>query len=136
MFSPFLRPSIIKRDANFACELFFYDIFFKGLNDFSTASQANASVKVFAYSLKTSTGTLCKHLFTNHIKDWISECARLEIPITAQKAVDAINAYQGTRPTSKTPRPQFTSGNFIDALVEFIVATDQVHFEDSTLFYF
>jgi len=26
----------------------------------------------------------------------------------------------------ETPRPQFTSGHFIDALVEFIVATDQV----------
>jgi hypothetical protein len=45
--------------------------------------------------------------------------------------VDAINAYHGTRPTSKTLRPQFTSGNFIDALVEFIVATDQVCLKDS-----
>jgi hypothetical protein len=34
MFSPFLRPSIIKRDVNSACELFFMIFFQKGLKGF------------------------------------------------------------------------------------------------------
>lgn len=80
------------------------------------------------YGSSTSTGTLRKHLFTYHIEDWLSECKKLQIRITAKDALAAIAAFQGTRTESQTqPRPKFTQGHFVDALAEFIVATDQVY---------
>ena len=80
------------------------------------------------YGSSTSTGTLRKHLFSYHIKDWLSECEKLQIRITAKDALAAIAAFQGTRTESQTQqRPKFTQEHFIDALAEFIVATDQVN---------
>ena len=80
------------------------------------------------YGSSTSTGTLRKHLFTNHIKDWLSECEKLQIRITAKDALAAIAAFQGTRTQTQTQhRQKFTQECFVDALAEFIVATDQVY---------
>jgi hypothetical protein len=100
---------------------------------FSSTSQTDATFNVVAYSGNTSTGTLRKHLYQNHIKDWLGECKRLDITITAQEALDAIAKHRGIKPGSQTSRPQFTSERFINALAEFIVATDQVSFK---AFYF
>jgi hypothetical protein len=61
-----------------------------------------------------------------HIKDWLAGCERLGISITAKEAMEAIAAFRGVTPNSQTPRPLFTSEHFINALAEFIVATDQV----------
>ena len=69
---------------------------------------------------------MCRHLLSDHLKDYLAECERLHIPITTQDATHTIVTSQGINPNIETPRPQFTSGHFIDALVEFIVATDQV----------
>src|SRR5258708_14613662 len=79
------------------------------------------------YGKKTSTTTLCKHLFTAHIDKWIAECKKHGIAIIAKEAIKAIAAHQGVRPDTYTqPRPQFTPARFMDYLVEFIVAIDQV----------
>jgi hypothetical protein len=91
---------------------------------------------VVVYSKKTSTATLRRHLFSAHIKDWLAECERLGISITAKEAVEAITAFQGIRPNTQTPRPQFTSERLINALAEFIVATDQVCLKALYLFIF
>ena len=67
------------------------------------------------------------HDKSTHINEWTAECKRLGISITAKDAIDAIAAYQGIRLDTQTQsRPQFTPVRFINALVEFIVATDQV----------
>ena len=80
------------------------------------------------YSKKTSNTGLRKHLLSSdHIDRWIAECKRLGISITAKEAVEAITAHQGvTSDYQSLPRPQFTPERFIDALAQFIVATDQV----------
>ena len=80
------------------------------------------------YKKTSSTTTLRNHLLTKpHIDAWIAECKRLGIQITAQNAVEAIAAHQGVAPDYQaSPRPQFTQEHFIDAIAEFIVATDQV----------
>jgi hypothetical protein len=85
------------------------------------------------YGKKTSTTTLRKHLFsvardkTTHINEWIAECKKLSITITAKEAIEAIAAHQGIRLDTQTQsRPQFTPACFINALAEFITATDQV----------
>jgi hypothetical protein len=65
---------------------------------------------------------------------WIDKCQELKITITAKDALEAIAVHQGFTLDSQTqPRPQFTSARFIDALAEFIVATDQVRLK---AFYF
>lgn len=91
------------------------------------------------YGSSTATGTLRKHLFSCHIQDWLSECKKLQIRITAKDALAAIIAFQGTRNESHTQqRPKFTQEHFINALAEFIVATDQVYsyfFHAFLLFY-
>jgi hypothetical protein len=85
------------------------------------------------YGKKTSTTTLRKHLFsiardkTTHIDEWTAECKRRGITITAKEAIEAIAAHQGIRLDTQTQsRPQFTPARFINALAEFITATDQV----------
>jgi hypothetical protein len=71
------------------------------------------------------------------MKLWLGECKRLNITITARDALEAIAAFQGVRFESQTqPRPQFTPTNFINALAEFIVATDQVRLKHLIYFTF
>jgi hypothetical protein len=92
-----------------------------------SSDQSNGRHTVRKYSGTSSTGTLRKHLYTHHIQDWISECERLQIRITAKDAVAAIAAFQGTQVQTPTQqRLKFTQDHFIDALTEFIVANDQV----------
>jgi hypothetical protein len=79
------------------------------------------------YGKSTSTGVLRKHLYIHHMEEWLVECARLKISIKAKEALEAIAAFQGVKPGSQTQqRQQFTQEHFIKALIEFIVATDQV----------
>lgn len=85
------------------------------------------------YGKTTSTSVLRRHLFSigrdkvTHIDEWIAECSRRNITITAKEALEAIAAHRGIRPETQTQsRPQFTQTRFINSLVEFIVATDQV----------
>ena len=85
------------------------------------------------YGKKTSTTTLRRHLFsiardkTTHINEWIAECNRLGVTITAKDAVEAIAAHQGITPETQTQtRQQYTPTRFINALAVFITATDQV----------
>jgi hypothetical protein len=84
--------------------------------------------------------TLCNHLLSKpHIDIWIAECKRLDIQITAQHAAEVIAAHQGVPFDRQASfRPQFTQEHFLDAIAEFIVATDQVEsfFLNIFLFYY
>jgi len=108
--------------------------FLKELKDiFRSRAENNPSFIPVQYGKKTSTTTLRRHLFsvahdkTTHINEWTAECERRGISITAKEAVEAIAVHQGIRPNIQTQsRPQFTPTRFINALAEFIVATDQV----------
>ena len=107
------------------------------LRGFRSALEINSARKVAAYGQKTSTTTMRKHLYSSHIEVWLAECERLSVTIVAKDALEAIAAYRGVRTESQTsPRPQFTSARFIDALAEFIVATDQVCLQCFALFCF
>jgi hypothetical protein len=87
------------------------------------------------YGAKTSVSILRRHLFTCHIEDWLAGCEKHKLAITAKEALEAIAAFKGTQPESQAQqRPHFTPEAFVDALAEFIVATDQVYLK--LLFYF
>ncbi|KAJ2922050.1 hypothetical protein H1R20_g15043, partial [Candolleomyces eurysporus] len=83
------------------------------------------------YSKKSGTGTLRCHLYANHRDDWVAECDRRGIKITAKKAQKHVSAYraaQRNQPalgSSGLNIPEYTYDGFIDMLVDFIVADDQ-----------
>ena len=85
------------------------------------------------FSIKTGTGTLRRHLFENHADLWISGCDTLHIPITAKEAQSTLTDYrnrQGQPSADNSKQPnlgrKFSQEAFVDAIVEFIVADDQV----------
>ncbi|KAH9920264.1 hypothetical protein B0H21DRAFT_668206, partial [Amylocystis lapponica] len=87
------------------------------------------------YGLGTGTGPLRRHLYERHADDWISRCDQLHIPITAKEAQPAVADYrrrQGQNNTSTSHSGQpvlrrpFSNEAFVDAIIEFIVADDQV----------
>jgi hypothetical protein len=92
-----------------------------------------ARKKTSTFSLKTGTGVLRKHLYEHHADSWIEGCDKLRIPITAKDAQRAVLDYRrrngqasaNTAEDSKTRRP-FSHEAFVDAIIEFIVADDQV----------
>lgn len=76
-------------------------------------------------------------MYTYHIENWIAECERLKLTIRAKGALEAIAAFQGTQLEPQVQqRPQFTPEHFMDALAEFIIATDQVYFNFILFFAF
>jgi hypothetical protein len=82
------------------------------------------------FSSTTSTSNLRKHLFTDHIEKWITSCEKLNIVITATAAVEAIRQFRKEPATTslESERLQYSKEAFNDAVVDFIVGDDQVHF--------
>ncbi|KAI0039264.1 hypothetical protein FA95DRAFT_1504405, partial [Auriscalpium vulgare] len=93
----------------------------------------DASHKVSAFSTGTATGTLRRHLYTEHLPDWVRVCDESKIKITAAEALPFVNAHRESVQPGRLqdagkpgiPRKKFTNEAFVDALVEFIVADDQ-----------
>jgi hypothetical protein len=84
--------------------------------------------KVIPYAMTTSVGTLRRHLYTIHPKEWSAQCKARGIPITAKSALKALAEFYGVELESQDQlRPQFSPERFVDALVEFIVANDLVN---------
>ena len=71
-----------------------------------------------------------KHLFTDHIEQWVSICDDLKIPITAAGALPSVRKFRNEPADASTPLesecPEYSKAAFVDALVEFIVGDDQV----------
>ena len=67
------------------------------------------------------------HLANNHIDEWISELKKKNLTVTAKAGLKALASHQGeTLDPQIPPRPSYSSELFVDTLVDFIVATDQV----------
>lgn len=97
---------------------------------------AHAHVRATEFSLKTSTGVLRKHLYEHHADAWVAGCDKLQIPITAKEALSVVSDYrrrQGQPTTGsadsdqRKDRQPFSQEAFVNAIVEFIVADDQVY---------
>jgi hypothetical protein len=88
----------------------------------------NRAYRVHHYSLSTGTGTLRNHLIKCHRDKWVSECKRLNITIKAEAGLEALALHEGENPKTEASRPSYSSELFINALTDFIVATDQVFF--------
>ena len=94
------------------------------------AHNTNPSHHISDFGLTTSTSGLWKHLFTDHIEDWVASCDDLKIPITAAAAVEAVCKFRKEPATTslESERPQYSKEAFIDAIVYFVVGDDLVCF--------
>jgi len=96
----------------------------------------NSHVKVQPFKNTTGTTVLRAHLANEHIENWVETCDKFKISITAQVAQKAVNAYRQRRgqpqeasSRSEGPVPhvrEYSREAFVDAIVEWIVADDQV----------
>jgi hypothetical protein len=87
------------------------------------------------YSESSSSSTPRTHLLKLHSEEWIEACDQRKIPITARGAEEAVREYRsrhgGTTPDirkGKPTRKPFTQEGFEDAIVDFVVADDQVQY--------
>ena len=89
--------------------------------------QDDEDIKVHSYHATTATGPLRSHLFKHHMEEWVKECQRLKINLRGKEGEEPIARTTGLpiecQATACIP---FTQDNFLDGLVQFIVATDQV----------
>jgi hypothetical protein len=60
---------------------------------------------------------------------WVAECQKLKIDLRGKEGKEAIARLTGVSVEHQAEaRTPFTQDNFLDSLVQFIVATDQVLF--------
>jgi len=92
------------------------------------AHAADPTHHISSFKDTTSTSNMRKHLFTDHIAEWVKLCEDLNIPIIAPAAISAIHKFRKEPvPTPlESERPQYSKQAFIDAIVDFVVGDDQV----------
>jgi hypothetical protein len=138
MFLDFIKRMTRRKNAHFACGYYFFKIICLISNKFyRSAAQEDESVKVFSYSMKTGTGTLRSHLLRHHAEDWVQKCQHLKIQLRGREGREALAMFTGIPVEQQVEeRRPFSQENFLGALIQFIVATDQVFFSFFILFYF
>jgi hypothetical protein len=89
----------------------------------------NGAFRVHSYRVTTASGPLRNHLLNHHVEEWVKECQNLKIGLRGKEGEEAVARVTGVpvehQAEARTP---FTPDNFLDALVQFIVVTDQVFF--------
>jgi hypothetical protein len=90
--------------------------------------KANSTHTVASFGLTTSTSNLRKHLYSEHVEEWVAACDDLKIKITARAALPVVQKFR-TEPDAtplESERQEFTKEAFVEAVLEFIVGDDQV----------
>jgi hypothetical protein len=115
-------------NAHFACKFFFSfsshiftDNFHRKLH------QNNGAIRVHRYAESTASGPLRSHLLTHHAEEWVQECQQQNIALRGKGGEEALAKVTGVPVDHQAEaRVPFTQENFLDGLVQFVVATDQV----------
>src|SRR6202012_2711326 len=98
--------------------------------------QNNRSIKVHPYAESTASGPLRAHLLNRHAQEWVEACQEQNIALRGKEGEEALAKVSGVPVNRQAEaRTPFTQDNFLDALVQFIVGTDQVFFSFSLLFF-
>ena len=117
-----------RKSVCFASKSTFYSTLQINLWIYRHAHSNSKELEVARFGRKTATGPLCHHLYDHHIDEWVTNCDKLGIKITAKEAQDAVDAYY--RKAGKYGRTSFqipySKKAFEVALTEFIVGDDQV----------
>jgi hypothetical protein len=92
------------------------------------AHSIDPAYQVSSFATSTGTSNLRKHLFTDHLEQWVSSCDQLNIPITAKAALPQVHKFRNEPADTplESERPEYSKNAFVDALIEFIVGDDQV----------
>ena len=89
--------------------------------------------RVHSFGLNTGTTTLRQHLVLEHIGDWVTSCDKLGIEITAETVAKEVANFRGESEqpeygTNKKPECRnYLREAFVDAILAWVVADDQVH---------
>jgi hypothetical protein len=93
----------------------------------------NLHVKIKGFAMTTGTGVKRLHLVDCHVDKWVSSCDRLKLPITAKTVQDAVCNYRKRQgqvfslsSTDSITRSSFSQEAFVNAIMNFIIADDQV----------
>jgi len=93
----------------------------------------NPAIEVQTYALKTGTTVLRTHLCNEHLGPWVEGCDKFNIPIVAQTFQARVDEYRKQNGSTQArtedptlPTRAYSREAFIDAIVEWIVADDQV----------
>lgn len=135
----FLAQLMGKNCASSACKsLLFLFLFIKFFNTIYRVVHKDSPSKVSGYSITTATSTLRSHLLKNHVHEWVSGCKELGIVPRGKEGEEAMAKVMGLPVQDLAEaRETFSQQAFINALVQFIVATNQVfHFIYLFSFYF
>ena len=126
-------------NAHFACEFYFF-LFFPYFADkfHRKCHQNNHSIKVHPSAESTASGPLHAHLLNRHAQEWVEACQEQNIALRGKEGEEALAKVSGVPVNCQAEvQAPFTQDNFLDALVQFIVGTDQVFFSFSfSLFFF
>ena len=108
---------------------FFFKKKAKAKNFRSLYEKDPSSQQVHKYAKNTTSGNLKNHLRKHHIAEWVGECERLGIQIQGKDALADVANYKGlpVQDQAEAHMP-FSKDNFLDAIVEFIVVTNQVFY--------
>jgi hypothetical protein len=83
--------------------------------------------KVSSFGHSTSTSVLRRHLYANHIEQWVTICDELKIPIMAKCAEEPVRQFRkDPAPSAESERPTYSKEAFVDAIVDFVIGDDQV----------
>lgn len=93
--------------------------------------KTNPQIEVKDFSWKTGSTVCRNHLVDRHLGTWVVVCDKLRLPIVAPAVQTAVNNYRQRQGTyhmdDGTPQSRpFTQEAFVDAIMEFIIADDQV----------
>ena len=96
----------------------------------SALKRVNPDYEIYVYQASTGMDGLQSHLTSDlHINQWINQLTKKNITVKAKGGLKAIANYQGKPFDSQAPSCLFYSPEiFVDTLVDFIVATNQIFF--------
>ena len=82
------------------------------------------------YAESTASGPLCTHLLNRHAQEWVEACQEQKnIALRGKEREEALAKVSGVTVNCQAEAwAPFTQDNFLDALVQFIVGTDQVFY--------
>ena len=83
--------------------------------------------RVHLYSETTATGTLQAHLLNNHLDEWVGKCQSRDVVLKGKEGEEALEKFTGL-PLQRQAQAcvPFSQEAFLDGLVDFTVATNQV----------
>jgi hypothetical protein len=90
--------------------------------------ESNPSHEVATFSLITDTSNLQKHLYNEHLEQWVTSCDSSNIEITAQAALPAVkqSCQESVDAPLESECPEYSKEAFAEAILEFIIGDDQV----------